>query len=204
MNKEDTLIIFGRSPFINEIRKDIPEIIKNWHTVGINYFCETFPDVEYVAFYDNILPIIKDSTIITDYQNKDNEVVKSHNHLLYYVKKDDWCFSECEPTLHLCVHTPSMVMNWAYLKGYKNVVIAGIDLIPDTPHFDSSKKIFSERSIEVARRHLEKVCTKYLNVYQLNPNSYLDLPKLSINSLLAMSISIFLLISSEIPSFTTL
>lgn len=185
MNKDDTLILFGRSPFINEIKNSIPKLIKNWHTVGCNYFCDTFPDVEYVAFYDNILPNVKDSTIITDIKNADNEVVKSHKHELYYIKKDSWKFSEDKNILHLCVHTPSMVLNWAYLKGFRNVVIAGIDLIPDTAHFDSCAKIFCDKAIDEARRHLETIAKRYVNIYQLNPNSYLDLDKISLSSLSA-------------------
>lgn len=184
MNKDDTLILFGRSPFINEIKDKIPLLIENYHTMGINYFCDTFPEVEYVIFYDDIVPTVKKSIVITDQKNADNEVVKNNRHELYYVKRDDWCFSDSDSTLNLCIHTPSMALNWAYQKGFKNVIIAGIDLVPNTQHFDSCKLIFSDKAIKQAKKHLETVCTKYLNIYQLNPNSYLDLPKISIDSLL--------------------
>lgn len=181
------LIIFGRSPYINEIKEFIPELIKKHTTIGINYFCNTFPDVDYVCFYDNIIPDVKHSTIITSYKNAEKEprnLIYSHPYELYHIKKDDGTFSEEPSTLNFCVHTPSMALNWAYLKGYKDVVLAGVDLIPNTKHFDSVKLIFPQESIDLARKHLETVVPKYLNVYQLNPNSYLKLPKISMEELL--------------------
>lgn len=178
------LIIFGRSPYINDIKEYIPELIIKHTTIGINYFCDTFPDVDYVCFYDDIQPKVKDSTIITDINNSENPLIKTHRHELYYIKKDSWRFSEDKSTLNFCVHTPSMALNWAYLKGYKDVVLAGVDLIPNTKHFDNERLIFPKESIDVARKHLETIVPKYLNIYQLNPNSYLNIPKISMEELL--------------------
>ena len=53
---DKTLILFGRSPFINEIAQYIPDLCNKYHTMGCNYFCDTFPMVEYVIFYDDIVP----------------------------------------------------------------------------------------------------------------------------------------------------
>ena len=177
--RDDTLILFGRSPFINKIGHRIPYLIENYHTMGCNSFCESYPDVEYVIFYDDISPKVKDSTIITDVKNltkNAHELLETHKHELYNVKKVFETFSEEKGLLHLWIHTPSMALNWAYQKGFKNVVLAGIDLIPNTAHFDSATLIFSEESIKQAKKHLLETATKYLNIYQMNPNSGLDLP----------------------------
>lgn len=181
------LIIFGRSPYINEIREYIPDLIKKHTTMGINYFCNTFPDVDYVCFYDNICPKVKNSTIITTFKNVEKEpasLIYSHKYELYHIRKNGDTFSEDKGTLHFCVHTPSMALNWAYLKGYKDVVLAGVDLVPNSLHFDENKPIFDNRTIITARNHLENVATKYLNIYQLNPDSYLNLPKIKMENLL--------------------
>lgn len=181
------VIIFGRSPYINEIKEYIPELIKKHTTIGINYFCNTYPDVDYVCFYDNILPNVKHSTIITSYKNAEKEprnLILSHNYELYHIVRNGECFSEEPNILNFCMHTPSMALNWAYLKGYKEAVLAGIDLIPNTKHFDDNKICLSESSMETARNHLENVATKYLKIYQLNPNSNLKLPKIKMEDLL--------------------
>lgn len=181
------LIIFGRSPYINEIKDYIPELIKKHTTMGINYFCNTYPNVDYVCFYDNILPNVGHSTIITSYKNAEKEprnLIYSHPYELYHIIKDNEKFSTEKGILNFCMHTPSMALNWAYLKGYKEVVLAGIDLIPNTKHFDDDKVCLSESSMETARKHLENVATKYLKIYQLNPNSDLKLPKITMEELL--------------------
>lgn len=180
------LIIFGRSPYINEIRDYIPNLINKHTTMGLNFFCDTFPNVDYVMFYDDIKPKVQQSTIITRYENLKNSagLIYSHPYELYNVRKNGLEFSEDAATLHFCVHTPSMALNWAYLKGFKDVVLAGIDLIPNTLHFDDDKPIFDNRTITTARHHLENVCTRYLNIYQLNPDSDLKLPKIKMEDLI--------------------
>lgn len=181
------LIIFGRSPYINEIKDYIPDLIKKHTTIGINYFCNTYPDVDYVCFYDNICPNVKNSTIITSFKNIEKEparLIYSHRYELYNIFKKEDCFSEDKQILNFCVHTPSMALNWAYQKGYKEVVLAGVDLIPNTKHFDDDKPIFPDEAIKRARKHLENVATRYLKIYQLNPNSDLNLPKITIKELL--------------------
>ena len=181
------LIIFGRSPYINEIKDYIPDLIKKHTTIGINYFCNTFPDVDYVCFYDNICPNVQNSTIITSFRNAEKEPAKliySHKYELYNIRKESETFSDDKSTLHFCVHTPSMALNWAYFKGYKEVVLAGVDLIHNTLHFDDDKPLFPDGSVQRAKYHLENVATKYLKIYQLNPDSYLNLPKIKMENLI--------------------
>ena len=181
------LIIFGRSPYINEIKDYIPNLIKKNTTMGINYFCNTYPDVDYVCFYDNIVPNVKASTIITSYKNIEKapaRMIYAHPYELYHIKRNHTEFSNDKSTLSFCVHTPSMALNWAYQKGYKEVVLAGIDLIPQTKHFDEDKLIFPDNAVKLARHHLENVATKYLKIYQLNPDSDLNLPKIKMEDLL--------------------
>lgn len=201
MNKFDydtTLILFGRSPYINEIKNEIPLLIKEYHTMGCNYFCETFPDVEYVVFYDDITPKVNpESIIITnvkhyqDITKKCYKLCHEHNNIEFYtVNKDDDEFSTGDSRLNFCIHTPSMALNWAYKKGFKTVILAGIDLIKDTPHFDADTAPdanypnFNDSAIGRARRHLTEVASRYLKVYQLNPKSDIELEKVTIKELL--------------------
>ena len=193
LKRDDTLILFGRSPFINQIKDYIPVLIKNWHTMGINYFCNTFPDVEYVLFYDDIVPDVANSTIITDKQNWENESRKSYQLCrsypkieLYKIQEKRNRFSEEEGVLSYCAHSPSIALDWAYQKGFNNIILAGIDLVRGTKHFDSEDYIFGEYAIQAARSHLENIATRYLNIFQLNPDSDLRLKKIEINDLLGV------------------
>ncbi len=188
MDKENTIVIFGRSLFINEIKEFIPELIKNYHTIGINSFYRSFPDVEYTCFADlhlpSYLPSITSKLIMSN---------MSGDYWKHYKNKEVFCiehnskdFSQEEHILNYCFHTPSIALNWAYLKGFKNVVLAGIDLINHTGHFDAPDIVpnWSDDNIKEAINHIEKIATQYLNVYTVNPNSIINIPFISVEDLL--------------------
>lgn len=192
---DDTLILFGRSPYINTISKYIPELCKKYHTMGCNYFVNSFPQVEYVIFYDDLVPNVEERhKIITNGKYncsnayKSYELLQAHeNKELYIINKQSFAFSDNPKILNFCIHTPSMALNWAWLNRFKNVVIAGIDLtLENNEHFDKDTTPdrnghdFNLSAITAARNHIENVATKHLNIYQLNPKSTINIPKINI------------------------
>lgn len=196
-NYDDTLILFGRSPYINKIADYIPELCEKYHTMGCNYFCNTFPMVEYVIFHDDIVPeVSKDSTIITNIiylrkKSKCKKLLENHKKKeLFVIHRNFKRLAEDNMTLNFCIHTPSMAFDYANKKGFKNVILAGIDLTKNNQHFDykttpdQNGHNFQEQSLLKAREHLYKVAAKALNVYQLNPDSDLKIPKINIADLL--------------------
>lgn len=198
-NYDDTLILFGRSPYINKISKYIPDLCKKYHTMGCNYFCNSYPQVEYVIFYDDLVPTVRpEHKIITNTKYfssigyKSYELLHSHkNKSLYSINKNYYEFSENPRILNFCIHTPSMALNWAWLNGFKNVIIAGIDLtLENNEHFDKDTTPdrnghdFTMSAISRARNHIENVASKHLNVYQLNPESTINIHKIKISELL--------------------
>ena len=196
-NYDDTLILFGRSPFINKIADYIPELCKKYHTMGCNYFSNTFPMVEYVIFYDDICPKVQENSIIITnilyLRKKSNcrELLENHEKKeLFVFHKNSKSFAPDENTLYFCIHTPSLALNWAYKKGFKNVILAGIDLTLQNQHFDykmtpdQNGHTFNDSSLLNARKHLYNIAQKHLNIYQLNPDSDLEIPKLKIADLI--------------------
>lgn len=197
-NYNDTLILFGRSPFINKIADKIPDLCNKYHTIGCNYFCNTFPQVEYVIFFDDINPKVQEKhTIITNvlYLRRKNancrNLLENHDKKeLYVIHKNFKKFADDVNSLNFCIHTPSIALDWAYKKGFKNIILAGIDLTLNNKHFDykttpdGDGHTFQEMSLFKAREHLTKVAAKYLNIYQLNPENDIDIPKVKITELL--------------------
>lgn len=194
---DDTLILFGRSPYINKIAKYIPDLCEKYHTMGCNYFCNSFPMVENVIFHDDITPNVQEhSNIITNvlYLRKNSncrQLLENHEKKeLYVIHRNGKKFAEDAASLNFCIHTPSMGMDWAHKKGFKNVILAGIDLTLENQHFDykttpdQNGHTFQEKSLIAARKHLTEVAAKALNIYQLNPESDLNIPKIKITDLL--------------------
>ena len=196
-NYDDTLILFGRSPFVNKIADYIPKLYKKYHTMGCNYFCNSFP-CEYVIFHDDILPDVKEEqTIITNilYLRRKNancnQLLQNHDKKeLFVIHKNFKGFAEDASSLNFCIHTPSMAFDWAYKKGFKNVILAGIDLTLENQHFDykttpdQNGHTFNDKSLFTAREHLTSIAAKYLNIYQLNPENDLKIPKVNIADLI--------------------
>ena len=68
MNKE--IVMLGKSPFINEVRDELPELLSIIDCVGINGIIEAFPQISHCAFIDSrtigaVCPYWKDQTLIT-------------------------------------------------------------------------------------------------------------------------------------------
>lgn len=196
-NFDDTLILFGRSPYINKIADFIPDLCKKYHTMGCNYFCNSFPMVEYVIFYDDICPdITENHTVITNVSyihknSKCRKLLENHDKKeLYVIHRNFKKFADDEISLNFCVHTPSIAFDWAYKKGFKNVILAGIDLTSNNLHFDykttpdQNGHTFKEKTLITAREHIYNVALKKINIYQLNPDNDMDLPKVNIADLL--------------------
>lgn len=199
LSRDNTLILFGRSQYINEIKKYIPILCRQYHTIGCNYFVNSFPEIENVIFYDDVVPdvlpkhrIIANINYALDTTKKCRELLINHkNTEFYYIAKNFSDFSHNKCILHFCIHTPSIALNWAYLKGFKNVILAGVDLtLKNNLHFDkdytpdNDGHDFNKSAIERAREHLVNVAQRYLNVYQMNPKSDMLLSKIRIQDII--------------------
>lgn len=184
----DTVIIFGRSPFVNEIRSEIPKLCRKFFSIGCNYFVESFPCVNAVIFYDDITPrFFNNQLLITqrkyaeDAEYKCHELCRTHKHSEFYdVKRTPDGLSGDPGKLNFWFHTPSMALNWAHQKGYSRAILAGIDLDIGTPHFDDgSVPEWEINGLLDARSQFERLCVEFGEVLQLNPECTLDIAKAS-------------------------
>ena len=171
--------------FINKIKKHIPDLIKKYDSLGINTFYESYPNINAVIFYDKTAAPTRpiDNLIITDRKNADT-VIHQKNKELYEVVTNREEFSIKQGVINFYYFTSSMAINWAYLKGYKNVVLCGIDLMNNL-HFDNDFKSDLSDGVQAeTKKYMENICTKYINLFQLNPESDLKIPKINIDNLL--------------------
>jgi hypothetical protein len=76
--------------------------------------------------------------------------------------------------LGFCMYSCSSALNFAYLKGYKNVYFVGVDLAEDNKPFShwhgvTNHNIVSSSSARHVKEYLYKY-KKWLNIYQTNPS----------------------------------
>ena len=89
----------------------------------------------------------------------------------------------------LCMYKTSALpaINYAYFKGYKNIILCGVDLTENWNHFYSEQNSSNDiiRMPKRIRKMRELVYRfkEYINLYQLNPESDLDIGKINIGDL---------------------
>lgn len=157
------LIIFGRSPFINELKLDKIDYSR-FDVCCINYPIPNIK-VHYVVSADaKVQPILAPKTE-------------------WISKNTGWCFKKTDRiiqeqgVLSWCVYSSSLAVNFAITRGYKTMFLAGIDLFDDDKpflHYDGVKNIkkASKQGTQQEKKYIKELAEKYnVNVYQINPKA---------------------------------
>lgn len=157
------LIIFGRSPFINKLKlKRIN--YDNYDVLCINY---PIPNIRvyYVVSADNLVkPILAPKTEWIS-SNTGWEIIKTDK-IIQEEKKLSWR-----------IYSSSLAVNFAILRGYKNIYLGGVDLIENgkpLKHYDGvvNTKPASIEGTQKEKEYIKVLATKYnVNLFQLNPKA---------------------------------
>lgn len=157
------LIIFGRSPFINEL---------NLENIDYNRFdvcCINYPikniKVHYVVSADDwVMPKLAPKT----------EWI-SQNTGYNFVKTDE--IVQDDKKLSWRLYSSSLAVNFGISKGYKRIYLGGIDLIEDDKpfsHYDGviNQKPASANSMVKEKAYIKKLAQVYnVELFQLNKNA---------------------------------
>lgn len=180
--KNDTCIIFGSSPFKNIIGQNkINLLIGKYTTFGINNFPRSYNNVTYWIWsdygaYRDSFPYINKQKIITSLEVYRKEINGEITPEYIFEGVSD---IQNELNNKLCIFktTAHPAINYAYLLGFKNIILVGIDLTSDWNHFYPSKKfIRTEKRIKRIRSKLYEF-KKYVNLYTLNKDSDLEIKR---------------------------
>lgn len=172
MSKQD-LIIFGRSPFINEV--DVESLLPNYTTIGFNQFGSHFA-VDHIFQHDRWYPGSDKRTLVhlPNYaycgERADRYVPRST--LKPFIKKQ---YQDTHLVLGMQYFTVSVAANWALLNGFKdrNIYLIGIDHKVDGSferHDGSVHKGNLSADAHVRIKNFIYQCARYANFYQCNPN----------------------------------
>lgn len=166
------LIIFGRSPFINQV--DVPRLLDSFTTVGFNHFGK-YHCVDYLFFFDDfydgfygprkglfIPEWFAENLPGTRYAPKplDRPLLKQ---------------TEGEKILQLAHkhYTASLALDWALLQGFSKIYLIGIDHVETDRAFAHHDGIdgYAELTPQSHRDFKEFVhnCAAHADIYQCNP-----------------------------------
>ena len=155
------IIIFGRSPFINELK------LENIDYNRFDVCCINYPipniRVHYLVSADwHVKPVLAPKTEWISVNNgwnfaKTDKIIQEQNLL-------SWC-----------VYSSSLAVNFAISRGYKTIYLGGIDLFEiNKPfiHYDGikNKKINTSVGCKDEKEYIKKLASQFdVKIYQLNP-----------------------------------
>lgn len=155
------LIIFGRSPFINKV--PLEKINYDLFDVCcINYPIPNIKVHYVVSADDTVKPILAPKT----------EWVSKHTG--WNIIKTEKIIQEIG-TLSWRIYSSSLAVNFAILRGYKNIYLCGVDLIEDDKPFTHYDGILNKRPARASgcreeKEYIIELGKKFgVNLYQMNP-----------------------------------
>jgi len=173
---KDSIIIFGGSNFIHEVdlkridldRFDILCINRPVHNIPCHYLVCHDIDFRAVHSQEEVQFILK--------QGLNPVFIAPKTEFIHETTGWKWKFniiSNEDKLLGFCLYTCSSALNFAYLKGYKNVYFIGVDLEENNKPFSHWHGVTNilpvpDACAKQCKEYLYRY-KKYLNIYQVNP-----------------------------------
>lgn len=170
------LIVIGGSPFVNTV--DLPRIDTNKFDVLAINRQPLNVRTRYLIAYDTDFRPAHTQEEVTEIKEQGLNPVFIAPKTEFIHTSTGWKFtrniiSENDKELGFWLYTCSSAVNFAYLRGYKNVYLIGVDLEENNKPFTHWHGITNIKEVPVhcakmAKEYLYRY-KKYLNIYQCNP-----------------------------------
>ena len=188
-NSKDWILVIGRSEIIND--KLLSDISELFITIGINNMNEKFHPTYTISVdlpnkvVDNIGTFKIPTILLASVYNLKRIPDYIKTEVYQYEAISNICDTPYTgDVLHYCGFTHDVAVSYCIQQGYKNVVLVGAADFTQK-HYDNNQVFLrSQRLQENSRRFLEEVCTKYCNLYTVNPASILKIPRITIDELI--------------------
>lgn len=174
---KNSIIIFGGSKFINEV--DLKKIdLDRFDILCINRPVHNIP-VHYLICYDTDFRAVHTQKEVQETLQQGLNPVFIAPKTEFIHETTGWKYkfdivSHEDKLLGFCLYTCSSAINFAYLRGYKNVYFIGVDLEENNKPFTHWHGITNNIAVpnicaKQAKEYLYRY-KKYLNIFQCNPN----------------------------------
>ena len=187
---KDTVLIIGDSPFLGVLEEQIEYLLDKYPSIGINniitkYKISThiFQDDKFI-FLSNMYSEVKRVTLYSygDLVLPEKELFNSYT---YNFKKNTPDEILLNGNLAWCGFTHDYAISYAITKGYKNIVLVGAADFTQGKHYATDEEFkYSEKLKKASKQFIENITSKRALVTTLNPNSILEIPRVSVEDLL--------------------
>lgn len=187
---KDSILIIGGSPFVNTVdlsridteQFDILAINRQPIGIATKYLLAHDQDFRAVHTQEEVADIKK--------QGLNPVFIAPKTEFIHETTGWKWKYdiiSNQDKLLGFCLYTCSSALNFAYLKGYKNVYFIGVDLEENNKPFSHWHGVTNVLPVpDTCARQAKEYLYRYkklLNMYQCNPNVKWDIPYCPIDRL---------------------
>ena len=174
---KDSIIIIGGSCFVNEVdlkridfdKYDIMAINRPPIGIPCHILIAHDSDFRHVHTQEEVANITK--------QGLNPVFIAPKTEFIHETTGWKWKFdiiSNEDKLVGFCLYTCSSAVNFAYLRGYKNIYLIGVDLAEDNKPFTHWHGVTNTIPVSsVCAKQAKKYIYKYkklLNIFQCNPN----------------------------------
>lgn len=186
----DTIIILGDSPFVASLQEKLPAILRKFYSIGINNIITKYYTNEHIFQDKHYIPLTNKFIGKTITAKCYGELIPKENKYLI----DSFSFNFRKDTEHdickgdkvaWCGFTHDYAISYCIKQGYKHIILIGAGDFERGPHF-SHKYTFkcSQTLKKESKKFIEDYVAKVVDIRTTNPNSYLAIPRISIDDLL--------------------
>lgn len=173
---KDSILIIGGSNFVNEV--DLKRIdLNRFDILCINRPVHNIP-VHYVVAHDKDFKVAHSQEEVANIKKYGLNPVFLAPKTEFIHETTGWkwkydIISNQDKLLGFCLYTCSSALNFAYLRGYKNVYFIGVDLEENNKPFAHWHGVVNKKEVPIncarqAKEYLYRY-KKLLNMYQVNP-----------------------------------
>ena len=187
---KDSIIIIGGSNFVNEV--DLKRIdFDKYDIMAINRPPIGIPCHILIAHDSDFRSVHTQKEVQETLKQGLNPVfLAPKTEFIHETTGWNWkpdIISNQDKLLGFCLYTCSSALNFAYLRGYKNVYFIGVDLEENNKPFSHWHGVINKKEVPVscarqAKEYLYRY-KKLLNMYQCNPNVKWDIPYCEVEKL---------------------
>lgn len=187
----ETVLIIGDSPFLGEVKDKLQYLIDMYPSIGINHAARDyrvnthiFQDMRFIEL-TNQHPEMK--TVAPawygDMVQKENKELIGSYPFIFGEDTEENIVNNGK--LAWCGFTHDYAISYCIMKGYKNIILIGTaDFIGNKHYLTNEEFEYSEKLKLQSKRFIEEICSKRVNIRTCNPQSILNVPRVTVDSLL--------------------
>ena len=185
------VILLGDSPFLGEVEDKVQYVLDRYYSFGINRIVNKFKTNGHVFVDPFLLRLTnerKDLFTLSLYKygdlvlKKNKELFNTYSFKFGRDTEEDLLKNN---ELAWCGFTHDYALSYLITKGYDDIILIGTADFVEGNHFSVPHPLVcSDKLKESSKKFIKEICSKRALIRTCNPNSSLDIPRVSIDELL--------------------